>query len=121
MDRRHFMQHVAGASAVMLPSTSFIQNLRAAETNLKKANKSLIIFWMGGGPMAEDFVPFTIVSNEVAHIFDNAQDWHPNLLKHFDAFSGINHTDFLWSSHNNRAIQWNCLSQSKLGIACAWW
>lgn len=54
MDRRHFMQHVAGASAVMLPSTSFIQNLRAAETNLKKANKSLIIFWMGGGPSHMD-------------------------------------------------------------------
>lgn len=54
MDRRHFMQHVAGASAVMLPSTSFMQNLRAAETNLKKANKSLIIFWMGGGPSHMD-------------------------------------------------------------------
>ena len=40
MDRRHFMQHVAGASAMMLPSTNFIQNIRAAETNLKKANKS---------------------------------------------------------------------------------
>jgi hypothetical protein len=38
----------------MLPSTGFMQNLRAAETNLKKANKSLIIFWMGGGPSHMD-------------------------------------------------------------------
>jgi hypothetical protein len=33
---------------------SFIQNLRAAEGQLKKENKSLIIFWMGGGPSHMD-------------------------------------------------------------------
>src|SRR5439155_13203834 len=54
MNRRHFMQHVAGASALALPSMSFIQNLRAAEGQLKKENKSLVIFWMGGGPSHMD-------------------------------------------------------------------
>jgi hypothetical protein len=54
MNRRHFLQHVAGASAIALPSMAFIQNLRAAETALKKENKSLVIFWMGGGPSHMD-------------------------------------------------------------------
>lgn len=54
MNRRHFLQHVAGASALALPSISFVQNLRAAEDQLKKENKSLIIFWMGGGPSHMD-------------------------------------------------------------------
>jgi len=32
----------------------FLQGLRAVEDKLKKANKSLIIFWMGGGPSHMD-------------------------------------------------------------------
>jgi hypothetical protein len=54
MNRRHFLQHVAGASALALPSLQFIQSLRAAQTTLKKENKSLIILWMGGGPTHMD-------------------------------------------------------------------
>jgi uncharacterized protein (DUF1501 family) len=50
MNRRHFLQHVAGASALALPGMQFIQGLRAAEDKLKKEQKSLIILWMGGGP-----------------------------------------------------------------------
>ncbi len=54
MNRRHFLTHVAGASALALPSLSFIQTLRAQQDTLKKQNKSLIIFWMGGGPSHMD-------------------------------------------------------------------
>ena len=54
MNRRHFLRHVAGASALALPSLNFMQNIRAAEDKLKKDNKSLIIFWMGGGPSHMD-------------------------------------------------------------------
>jgi hypothetical protein len=54
MNRRHFLSHVAGASAVALPGMSFLANLKAQTTALKKANKSLIIFWMGGGPTHMD-------------------------------------------------------------------
>jgi len=54
MNRRHFLQHVAGMSALAIPGLSFYNGLRAAETTLKKANKSLIIFWMGGGPSHMD-------------------------------------------------------------------
>ena len=32
----------------------FLSGLRAAETTLKKENKSLIILWMGGGPSHMD-------------------------------------------------------------------
>ncbi|MFQ3652363.1 MAG: DUF1501 domain-containing protein [Gemmataceae bacterium] len=54
MNRRHFMSHVAGASAMLLPSIGFMQGLRAAADDLKKKNKSLIILWMGGGPTHMD-------------------------------------------------------------------
>lgn len=54
MNRRHFLKHVAGASALAVPSLQFMQSLRAAQTDLKKANKSLIILWMGGGPSHMD-------------------------------------------------------------------
>jgi hypothetical protein len=50
MNRRHFLQHVAGASALALPSLSFLQELRAQAPKLKKNAKTLIILWMGGGP-----------------------------------------------------------------------
>ncbi len=49
LNRRHFMKHLAGLSALALPGLSFWNALRAAEPQLKKDNKSLIILWMGGG------------------------------------------------------------------------
>ncbi len=54
MNRRHFLKHVAGLSALAIPGLSFWQGLRAAEATLKKENKSLIILWMGGGPSHMD-------------------------------------------------------------------
>jgi hypothetical protein len=54
MNRRHFLKHVAGASALAIPSMQFLQGLYAAAPALKKQNKSLIIFWMGGGPSHMD-------------------------------------------------------------------
>jgi len=54
MNRRHFLSHVAGASAMALPGLSFIEGLRAQTAALKKASKSLVILWMGGGPSHMD-------------------------------------------------------------------
>jgi hypothetical protein len=54
MNRRHFLSHVAGASALALPGMSFLANLRAQAPKLKKENKSLVILWMGGGPSHMD-------------------------------------------------------------------
>src|SRR6516162_6995836 len=54
MDRRHFLKHVAGASALALPGVRFLQGIASAQTALKKANKSLIVLWMGGGPSTID-------------------------------------------------------------------
>jgi uncharacterized protein (DUF1501 family) len=53
-DRRHFLKHVAGASAVTLPGLSFLTNLRLQAAEMKKKNKTLIILWMGGGPTTID-------------------------------------------------------------------
>src|SRR4051794_15242877 len=54
MNRRHFLRHVAGASALAVPGLSFLQGLARAQGALKKSNKSLIILWMGGGPSTID-------------------------------------------------------------------
>jgi hypothetical protein len=54
MNRRHFLQHVATASAMAVPGIQFYQGLAQAAPKLKKDNKSLIIFWMGGGPSHMD-------------------------------------------------------------------
>jgi uncharacterized protein (DUF1501 family) len=54
MNRRHFLKHAAALSAMAVPGMQFWQGLRAAEDKLKKANKSLIILWMGGGPSHMD-------------------------------------------------------------------
>lgn len=54
MNRRHFLSHVAGASALAVPGMSFLNELRAQAPALKKQNKSLIILWMGGGPTHMD-------------------------------------------------------------------
>ena len=53
-DRRHFMKHVAGASAVAVPGLTFMSNIYAQAAELKKQKKSLIILWMGGGPTTID-------------------------------------------------------------------
>jgi len=49
INRRHFMKHLAGLSALALPGMAFWNSLRAAEKELKKENKSLIVMWMNGG------------------------------------------------------------------------
>src|SRR5437879_6182032 len=54
MNRRHFLSHLAGYSAMAIPGMQFLSGLRAAEDKLKKENKSLIVFWMGGGPSHMD-------------------------------------------------------------------
>ncbi|MGH7138286.1 MAG: DUF1501 domain-containing protein [Pirellulales bacterium] len=54
MSRRHFMQHLAGASALALPAINFTNTLMAAGTELKKKHKACIMLWMGGGPSTMD-------------------------------------------------------------------
>ncbi len=54
MNRRHFLKHAAGATAVAVPAMNFWNNLHAAKEQLKKEQKSLVVFWMGGGPSHMD-------------------------------------------------------------------
>ena len=49
-NRRHFLKHLAGLSALAAPGFEFVQQLKAAEPKLKKENKNIIILWMSGGP-----------------------------------------------------------------------
>ncbi len=54
MSRRHFMGHLAGASALALPAMSLTDALAANTPTLKKKNKAAIMLWMGGGPATID-------------------------------------------------------------------
>ncbi|MCA9213141.1 MAG: DUF1501 domain-containing protein [Planctomycetales bacterium] len=54
MSRRHFMRHLAGASAVALPAMSLTNALHANAADLKQRRKSAILLWMGGGPSTID-------------------------------------------------------------------
>ncbi len=54
MTRRHFVQHLAGASALALPAMSFTSALRAHADDLKRRHKAAIMLWMGGGPATID-------------------------------------------------------------------
>ncbi|QDS97598.1 DUF1501 domain-containing protein [Adhaeretor mobilis] len=54
MTRRHFMSHLAGASALAGPAWAFTNTLRANAAELKKNHKSCIMLWMGGGPPTID-------------------------------------------------------------------
>ena len=54
MTRRHFMSHLAGASALVLPAMSFTNALMANAADLKKRHKSCIMLWMTGGPATID-------------------------------------------------------------------
>jgi uncharacterized protein (DUF1501 family) len=53
-NRRHFLKHVAGLSALAVPGMQFLQTLAAAAPTLRKEHKSVIILWMGGGPATID-------------------------------------------------------------------
>ncbi len=54
MSRRHFMSHLAGASALALPALSLTSSVCAAAETLRKNHKSAILLWMGGGPPTID-------------------------------------------------------------------
>jgi uncharacterized protein (DUF1501 family) len=54
MNRRHFMSHMAGASALVGSSLSLGHSLRVHADSLKQNRKACILLWMGGGPSSMD-------------------------------------------------------------------
>jgi uncharacterized protein (DUF1501 family) len=54
MSRRHFMEHVAGASALAGSALALGHSLRASAATLKRNHKACILLWMGGGPPTID-------------------------------------------------------------------
>ena len=54
MSRRHFMKHLAGASALTVPALTMGQTLLANAEDLRKRHKSAIMLWMSGGPATID-------------------------------------------------------------------
>ena len=54
MSRRHFLSHLAGSSAMVVPALTLGQSLKANAADLKKRRKSAILLWMSGGPSSMD-------------------------------------------------------------------
>lgn len=54
MNRRHFLKHVAAASALALPGMEFVRTIQANAQTLRRNNKSVIVLWMQGGPATID-------------------------------------------------------------------
>jgi len=54
MTRRHFMNHLLGASAMTIPALTLGNSLRAHAADLKRNHKSAIMLWMSGGPSTMD-------------------------------------------------------------------
>jgi uncharacterized protein (DUF1501 family) len=54
MSRRHFMSHMAGASALVGSSLALGGALQAQAAELKRRGKAAILLWMGGGPSTID-------------------------------------------------------------------
>lgn len=54
MSRRHFLEHLAGASALALPALNFTNALAANTRDMKHRHKAAILLYMGGGPSTID-------------------------------------------------------------------
>jgi len=54
MNRRHFMSHLAGASAFVGSAMAMGRTLEANAATLTKNRKAAILLWMGGGPSCID-------------------------------------------------------------------
>jgi uncharacterized protein (DUF1501 family) len=54
MSRRHFMSHMAAASASIFPAMSLVNSLRTHAAEIKKNKKSAILLFMDGGPSTID-------------------------------------------------------------------
>ncbi len=54
MSRRHFMRHLAGASALTGSALAMGHSLKTYGSELVKNRKAAILLWMGGGPSTMD-------------------------------------------------------------------
>lgn len=54
MNRRHFMSHLAGASALAASASMLTRTVKANAEQLVKNQKAAILLWMGGGPSSID-------------------------------------------------------------------
>ena len=63
MSRRHFMTHLAGASALTGSSLAMGHTLNVHAPKLKRDQKACIMLWMGGGPSTIDMFDMKPGSN----------------------------------------------------------
>jgi hypothetical protein len=52
--RRHFLEHLAGVSALAVPALSLTHSFQVHADELRRNHKAAILLWMGGGPSTID-------------------------------------------------------------------
>ncbi len=76
MSRRHFIKHLAGASALAVPASAFLSSVQAQAQQLAKNQRSAILLWLGGGASTIDMwdmKPGTPVSGPFRPIATNSE------------------------------------------------
>jgi len=63
----------------------------------------------------------TICADMNGHVFNNAQNRHPDLFKHLDALLGIEQSDVLRRGHNDSTCHGHTLAQCQLNVTSAGW
>ncbi|MNE38317.1 hypothetical protein D3C80_1322110 [compost metagenome] len=65
------------------------------------------------------FMVPAVAANMHTHIFNNTENRHFNLLKHDDAFFGVDQRDILRRGHDNSPRNRNVLRQRQLNVSSA--
>ena len=96
MNRRHFMRHLAGASALAGSALAMGHTLKAHANELAKNRKAAILLWMGGGPSTIDIwdlKPGANTGGEFRPISTNADvqicEHMPRMAKNMDKMAII--------------------------------
>ena len=108
MNRRHFMSHLAGASALAVPAMTLTNTLQANAAELKKNQKSAILLWMGGGPSTIDIwdlKPGAPTGGEFKPISTNATgvqicEHMPQMAKNMDKIALVRSMSTREADHN---------------------
>ncbi len=90
------------------------------ERNSTKERHAQLGRFFFGTTMTENIGALTAMrADKGAHVFDNPEDRHIHVLKHFEAFAGINQRQILRGGNDNRTGNRHLLGQCELGVTCA--
>ena len=55
----------------------------------------------------------------VGHVFDNAEDAHPQVLEHLDALDDVDEGEALRGCDDDCAVEFELLAETQLDVSCS--